>query len=94
MPPDAPAPAAPARRDPRGHWRRSLRFTAAMLVIWFGITFGVAWFARELSFSVFGWPLGFWVGAQGAMLVYLAIIGGYARYMRRLDRAHGVDGED
>lgn len=89
------APGTPGGRPHRTlHWQRTRRFTGWMLVLWFGVTFGVAWFARDLSFSVFGWPLSFWVGAQGAMLVYLAIIGAYARFMRRLDDEFGAgDGE-
>jgi putative solute:sodium symporter small subunit len=44
-------------------------------------------FARDLAhLSLFGWPLSFYMAAQGASLVYLAIIGGYALHMRKLDR--------
>jgi len=39
--------------------------------------------------TVFGWPLSFYLAAQGASLVYLAIIGAYAWQMRRLDRRYG-----
>lgn len=84
-------------RDPdraRAYWRRNLRFSAAMLAIWFTVTFVGAYFARDLSFSLFGWPLGFWVAAQGAILAYLAIVGGYARRMARLDREFGIDEDD
>jgi putative solute:sodium symporter small subunit len=45
-------------------------------------------YARDLArLSVFGWPLSFYMAAQGASLVYLALIGVYAWRMRRLDRA-------
>ena len=57
------------------YWRRNLNITGTLLVIWFVVTFGVAFFARELSFSFFGWPFSFWVGAQGALVVYVIIIG-------------------
>lgn len=76
------------------YWRKNLRVTAFLLAIWFVVTFVVAYFARELSFSVFGWPFSFWVGAQGALVVYLLIIGFYAWYMNRLDLEHGVAEED
>ena len=58
------------------------------------MTFGVGYFARALSFSFLGWPFSFWVGAQGAMLVYGLIIGFYAWYMNRLDVEHDVQEED
>jgi putative solute:sodium symporter small subunit len=74
--------------DKQTHWRKVRSMTAGLLVLWLLTTFCAAFFARELAgLSVFGWPLSFYLAAQGASLVYLAIIGGYALRMRRLDRA-------
>ena len=79
----------------RRYWRKNLRMTALLLLIWFGVTFGVSYYARELDFSFLGWPFSFWMGAQGALLVYCLIVGFYAWYMNRLDIAHDVaDGVD
>jgi len=58
---------------------------ARLTTDWFVVTFGVAFFARELSFRVFGWPLSFWVASQGALVVYLLIVGIYTWRMERLD---------
>lgn len=77
----------------RAYWRRTLRLTAGLMVVWFVVTFGVAFFARELSFNFFGWPFSFWVGAQGSLIVYVLLVAVYARAMARLDEAHGM-GED
>jgi putative solute:sodium symporter small subunit len=76
------------------YWRRNLNITAIMLVIWFVVTFVIGYFARELSFSFFGWPFSFWVGAQGALVVYMLIIWFYARYMNNLDIEYGVQEEE
>jgi len=75
----------------REYWRKNLRVTAVLMVIGFVVTFVVAFFARELSFKFFGWPFSFWVGAQGALLVYVALVWVYARTMNRLDREYGFD---
>ena len=75
--------------DRRRHWRRSLKLTGALLAAWFVITFGVGFFARELSFSFFGWPFSFWMAAQGALIIYVLIICVYAWAMDRLDREYG-----
>ena len=75
----------------REYWRKNLRVTAVLMVIGFAVTFVVAFFARELSFDFFGWPFSFWMGAQGALLVYVALVWFYARYMNRLDREYGFD---
>lgn len=72
------------------YWRNNLVVTAVLLAVWFGVTFVVSYFARELSFTFFGWPFSFWVAAQGALIVYVLIVGGYAWYMNRADHAHGV----
>lgn len=72
------------------YWQKNLRVTSILLVIWFVVTFVVAYFARDLSFVMAGWPFSFWMGAQGALLIYLAIIGYYAHYMNKLDVEHGV----
>jgi putative solute:sodium symporter small subunit len=74
----------------RRYWQKNLNITGALLVIWFVVTFVVAFFARELNFSFFGWPFSFWVGAQGALLVYMVLIWYYARTMNRLDQEHNV----
>lgn len=56
------------------------------MLIWGAVTFGVAFYARELSrIDFFGWPLPFWVGAQGALIAYVIIIVVYARVMNRAD---------
>ena len=76
------------------YWRKNLRITAILLAIWFVVTFVIGYYARELSFSFFGWPFSFWVAAQGALIVYVVIIWYYARHMNRLDQEHGVAEEE
>lgn len=71
------------------YWRRNLRVTGLLLFVWFVVSFVATYFARDLGFDFFGWPFGFWVAGQGALLVYVAIVGFYARYMNRLDREFG-----
>lgn len=69
------------------YWRTTLRLTLGLLVLWFLVTFGVSFFARELDFTFFGWPFSFWMAAQGSLLVYGIIITVYAVAMGRLDKA-------
>jgi putative solute:sodium symporter small subunit len=83
---------ATARRQE--YWRRNLRITAVLLSIWFVVTFVVGYFARELSFNFFGWPFSFWMGAQGALVVYCLLILYYAIYMGKLDREYDVQEEE
>lgn len=75
----------------REYWRRNLMTTAALLAVWFVVTFVVSWFADDLNKINFIGPLGFYMGAQGALIVYVAIVWFYARYVNKLDQEFGVD---
>lgn len=67
-------------------WQRVKALTLFLLMIWLFVSFGFAFYARELAgLSVFGWPLPFYMAAQGTTLVYLALIGAYVLVMRKLD---------
>ena len=78
------------------YWHKNLRLTAVLLAIWFVATFVLAWFARPLAeINFFGWPLSFYMAAQGSLIIYVIIIGFYAWKMRQYDLDHGVhEGED
>jgi putative solute:sodium symporter small subunit len=73
------------------YWNKNLRITAILLAIWFVVTFVISFFAREInSINFFGWPLAFYMGAQGSLIIYVIIIWYYARYMNNLDREYDV----
>jgi putative solute:sodium symporter small subunit len=78
------------------YWRKNLVITAILLFIWFVVTYVEGWYARELnSITFLGFPLGFYMSAQGSLIIYVVLIGIYARYMNNLDRVYGVhEGED
>jgi putative solute:sodium symporter small subunit len=77
------------------YWRRNLRLTAVLLAIWFVVTYVMAYFAIPLAeIVIFGWPLSFYMAAQGSLIIYVLIIWYYARAMRKLDLEYGVDEGD
>jgi len=78
----------------REYWRKNLRITAFLLVVWFVVTYVVGYYARDLNFNFFGWPFSFWMGAQGSLIIYVVIIWFYARYMNKLDQEFGVAEEE
>lgn len=82
-------------RDSKRHaayWRRTRRLTQVLLAIWFVVTFAAIFYARELAgLTLFGWSVSFYLAAQGALLVYLAIVGVYALKMRALDAQYRDD---
>ena len=78
------------------YWNINLKISSALLVLWFVVTFVMGWYARELNeINFFGWPLAFYRGAQGSLIIYVVIIWFYARFMNNLDVEYGVaEGED
>ena len=79
---------------PSSYWDKTRRLTMALLGLWFAITFGAVFFARELDrVNLFGWPLSFYMAAQGIMLIYLAIVVVYTIRMGRAQRQLQQTGE-
>lgn len=78
----------------KSYWAKNLRITSILLFIWFVATFVMAYFARDLNFTFFGWPFSFYMAAQGSLIIYVVIIAVYARTMNRLDQEHGVAEEE
>lgn len=77
------------------YWRKNLVITAILLAVWFVATFVEGWYARELnSITFLGFPLGFYMSAQGSLAIYVVIIGVYAWYMKKLDKQYGVNEGD
>jgi putative solute:sodium symporter small subunit len=76
----------------RAYWRRNLLYVAALLTVWALVSYGAGiLFADALDrFHLGGFPLGFWFGHQGAMLVFVLLVFAYVRLMNGLDRAFGV----
>jgi putative solute:sodium symporter small subunit len=76
----------------RAHWRANLRIVGSLLVIWALVSFGAGiFFADQLDrFRIGGFKLGFWMAHQGAICVFVALIGFYVWIMNRLDRKYDV----
>ena len=78
----------------REYWQRNIKLTAVVLLIWFFVTYVVAYFAPQLnSFSFLGFPFGFYMAAQGSLVVYVILIFFYGWKMNKLDREYDVHEE-
>lgn len=74
------------------YWLRTRRLTFFLVVCWLLVTFGITWFARDINeISILGFPLGFYMAAQGAPVIYLVIIWWYNRQMKKIDAEFGVE---
>jgi len=79
-----------ASGDRTRYWRDNLRMLAALLLVWFAVSFGCGILLVEPlnQLRVAGFPLGFWFAQQGSIYVFVALILVYARWMDRLDRRY------
>ena len=67
-------------------WSRTKRLTTVLLLAWLLINLIVPWFARDLDgLHAFSFPAGYWLAAEGALLLYLLIVVIYVWAMERLD---------
>jgi putative solute:sodium symporter small subunit len=75
----------------REHWRRTRNLTIAHLLVWFVFAYLVHWFAYSLnSFSFFGWPLGYYMSAQGSLAAFVIQLFLFNRQQHAIDVEFGV----
>lgn len=74
------------------YWKQNLRYVVVLLAIWFAVSYGAGiLFADALDrYRIAGFPLGFWFGHQGSIVVFVLLIFAYVRLMNGLDRRFGV----
>ena len=74
------------------YWSYNLRLTTILLVIWFVVAYLLSGlFAGALNkVSFLGFPLGYYMAAQGSLIVFVVEIAVYARLMNRKDREYGI----
>ena len=82
-------------RDQAVHWRRTRNLMWVTLAIWFVFAFLVHWFADALNGASFlGFPLGFYMAAQGSLVVFVVLIFWFARTQDKIDRECGMAEDD
>ena len=73
------------------YWARTKRLMIICLVIWAIFGFGIHLFATALNqIVILGFPLGFYMAAQGSLIVFVALIFWFARRQDAIDRESGV----
>ena len=75
------------------HWKRTTNLMLAHLFVWFIFGYVVHMFVVPLNkiiIPVLGFPLGFYMAAQGSLIVFVTMLFLFARQQDRIDREHGV----
>ncbi|MCA0256059.1 MAG: DUF4212 domain-containing protein [Proteobacteria bacterium] len=75
------------------YWKANIRIIWICMAIWTTVSYGFGILLRPAlsGIKVGGSDLGFWFAQQGSILVFIALIFGYAIYMNKIDREFGVD---
>jgi putative solute:sodium symporter small subunit len=84
----------PEQKD--SYWRYNIRLTLILLAIWFVTAYLLGGLlADSLNGIVFlGFPLGYYIAAQGALVVFVLEIAVYARLMNKKDLEYGIREEE
>lgn len=73
------------------HWNRTRNLMVIHIIIWFIFSFVVHWFAPQLNkVALFGWPLGFYMAAQGSLIVFVVQLFVFAKQQDAIDRECGM----
>ena len=78
-----------------GYWEETKSLMWKVLAVWFVFAFLVHAFVVPLNgIVIFGFPLGFWMAAQGSLIAFVAMIFWYAKKQNAIDEKYGVAEED
>lgn len=73
------------------HWRRTKSLMIVHLIIWFVFAYLLHWFAPQLNgMSILGFPLGFYMAAQGSLIVFVVQLFIFVRQQDRIDVECGM----
>lgn len=77
--------------DKERHWARTRKLMFIHLAIWFVFSFVVHWFAADLNgVSLMGFPLGFYMAAQGSLAVFVIQLFVFVHQQDRIDHECGM----
>jgi putative solute:sodium symporter small subunit len=74
------------------YWRYNVRLTTVLLVIWFVVTYLISglWAGVLNQYSFLGFPMGYYMAAQGSLAIFVVEIAVYAHLMNRKDEEYGI----
>jgi len=79
-----------AQKD--AYWTYNLRLTVTLLIIWFVVTFIISGLMAGWlnNYTVLGFPLGYYMAAQGSLAIFVIEIAVYAKLMNAKDEEFGI----
>jgi putative solute:sodium symporter small subunit len=77
------------------HWRRTSKLMWIVLALWFVFSFVIPLIAHQLNaIVIFGFPLGFYMAAQGSLIAFVVLCFWSASAQNKIDEEFGVAEEE
>jgi putative solute:sodium symporter small subunit len=77
------------------HWRKTTRLMLIHLGLWLFFGYIVHMFVHQLNkITILGFPLGFYMGAQGSLIAFVVMLFLFARQQDKIDREFGFAEDD
>jgi putative solute:sodium symporter small subunit len=86
-----------SRANQEEHWRKTTNLMLIHLGIWFFFGYVIHMFVHVLNkvtIPILGFPLGFYMAAQGSLIVFVVQLFLFAKQQNRIDREFGYAEED
>lgn len=78
-------------QDRTAYWEKTRNLMFVVLGLWVFFSFVVHIFVVPLnSIVILGFPLGFYMAAQGSLIAFVIMLFWFARKQNQIDEAHGV----
>jgi putative solute:sodium symporter small subunit len=89
--------AEPNETNTEVHWRRTTNLMYTALGLWFFFGYVVHFFViplNKITIPFLGFPLGFYMAAQGSLIAFVVILFWFAAKQDKVDRDHGFAEDD
>jgi putative solute:sodium symporter small subunit len=91
------ADAASMKDREEAHWAKTSRLMWTHLAVWFFFGFIIHMFVNSLNkitIPILNFPLGFYMAAQGSLIVFVVMLFMFAKQQDNIDREFGFAEED
>ena len=88
---------ADSKANEEAHWTKTTRLMFMHLGVWLFFGYIIHFFVVPLNkiiIPILGFPLGFYMAAQGSLIVFVVMLFMFARQQEKIDRDHGYAEED
>jgi putative solute:sodium symporter small subunit len=79
------------------HWAKTSRLMFTHLAVWFFFGFVIHMFVvplNKITVPILNFPLGFYMAAQGSLIIFVVMLFMFAKQQDKIDREFGFAEED